>query len=358
MIVHVPWIGLLLASWAGGPATWPDASATRPSERQAITSVITRSKHFLEALAPQMDPVRLRAEHKMKGKKFYVEFLNAWWDLYRVSEPGEQARIHEFLGPIVARTSSPAYHNLSTSSAEEFRQDIISYLSACVLHEQLGFDTIAYREQIKRIVPRTLSPEHLNMRGVDNTMAIVYRLRQLGYDSKMDYRMLWNRPGCVGREHPDLAARDLSRSAGWEVVYDLTHEVFYLTEFGATSMQCASPRDLEYIRQIHASLIPIGMRLNNVDMVSELVMDLNYLRMTDLPEYRAARQYMLEQQNADGSWGDAQHIAEHVRLNFSWNPDYLPKVGQYLHTTEVTLEALLYPQEIKPVSQPSREVVK
>ena len=119
-------------------------------------------------------------------------------------------------------------------------------------------------------------------------------------------------------------------------------------------MQCAAPDDLKYLRKVHAEVIPIGMRLSNVDMVSELVMDLNYLQMSDLPEYRAAREYILAHQNEDGSWGDAAHIAEHVRLNFSWNPDYLPKVGQYLHTTEVTLAALLYPYWPKaPASQPS-----
>ena len=334
------WISLLLTAC-------PTALAARPvppGDCEAVLVAAERAKGFLESLAPQIDPVRLRQAHQMKGKKFYVEYLNGWWTLYQVSDAAEQKAIRDFLAPIVERTRTSAYHNLETVSDREFRQDIISYLSACVLHQQFGFDTSAYREHIRRILPRTLSAEHLRARGIDNTMAIVYRLRQLGHDARIGFCALWRRPGCVSREHPDLTALDLSHWQNWRRVYDLTHEIFYLTEFGATPMQCVSGDDLAYIRRAHAALIPIFIGHMNIDAVAELVMDLNFLRMTDLPEYAVGRQFILRHQNEDGSWGDPKHIARLVEEHFaSWNPAYLPKVGQHLHTTQVALNALLCP---------------
>ncbi len=325
--------------WADSPA----AATTQPADREAVLRAADRATGFLKSLAPDIDPVRLRAERKMKGKKFYVEYLKAWWDLYQIGGADKRAAIREFLTPVVERSNNADYHNLDASSAQEFKEDIISYLSACVLHEQFGFDTADYRQRIDAIVGRTLSPRHLSSRGIDNTMAIVHRLRQLGHDPKIDLCDLWRRPGCVTRQHPDLTRLDLTKVEGWIRVYDLTHEVFYLTEFGRTPMQCVGPTDLGYIRDSHASLLVRLMELKNIDLVSELLMDLNYLRMTDLPEYAVARQFVLDHQNDDGSWGDREVVARNVEQSFGSNPAYLPAVGQYLHTTHVSLNALLYP---------------
>ena len=213
MTASATWASLLLATYSAGLAAEPPAPTSRPSETTAVMSAARRARGFLESLAPQMDPIRLRTEHRMKGKKFYVEYLNGWYDLYQLGDPATQKAIHAFLVPIVERTHTPAYHNLETSPDDEFKQDIISYLSACVLHEQLGFDAGDYREQVRRIVPRVLSDKHLKTRGIDNTMGILYRLRQLGYKPQINYRVLWDRDGCVAREHMDLGHLDLSTAA-------------------------------------------------------------------------------------------------------------------------------------------------
>jgi hypothetical protein len=72
-------------------------------------------------------------------------------------------------------------------------------------------------------------------------------------------------------------------------------------------------------------------------------MCLDYLHWNDMPEYARARDYLLAHQNADGSWGSQQQMGLNVRLLLYTNPKYQVDVGQYQHTTQVTLEALCYP---------------
>ena len=289
----------------------------------------------------------------MKGKKFLVEYLNGWWDIYEISSASDRKRIRAALEPIVARVDVDSYHSLATCPDEEFKQDVISYLSGCVLLGQFGFDTTRYRREIDRVVPRVVSPRHLQTRGVNNTMGITYRLRQLGYGGSPSFSELWGRPLCVCRTHPDLTGLDLDNLLARQPVYDMTHEIFYLTEFGETPFQCGSKGDLEYVRRMHAALIPIFIQKKDIDALAELVMDLNYLHWTDLPEYRTGRDYLLQHQNPNGSWGDPKHIDDIVRVILQVNPAYLPEVGQYLHTTEVTLNALCHPLGDVPGSQPA-----
>jgi hypothetical protein len=315
---------LALAGWTG--SAWPSAAfgqtpasgpvAGRAGDRVAVVQVVRRAEGFLRSLAPEMDPVRLRSEHRMKGKKFYVEYLNGWYDIYQLSGGQDRKRIREFLAPVVARTDTDAYHDMFTCPD---------------------------REEIDRIVPRILAPAHMNTRGINNTMGIVYRLRQLGHAGGPMFCDLWRRPGCITRTHPDLTTLNLDNLLTRQPVYDMTHEVFYLTEFGDTPFQCGSDEDLKYIRRMHVQLIPIFIGKKDIDAVAELVMDLNYLHLTDLPEYRAGYEYLLGHQNPDGSYGDPKHIAEIVNGILYVNPVYLPEVGQYLHTTEVTLNALCAP---------------
>ncbi len=346
-----------LAWGAAGSAAAQSHPATRPVvDREATFRAARHAEAFLRSLAPKIDPVRLRTEHRMKGKKFYVEYLSAWREICLLHGEGERRVIRSFLVPIVARTDTDAYHNLAGSSDEEFKQDVISYLNACVLHGEFGFDTTRYRREIDRIVPRILSPAHLSQRGIDNTMAIVYRLRQLGYEGGPSYCELFARPGCVVRMHPNLTQLDLDNPLAKQPVYDMTHEIFYLTEFGRTPLQCASERDLRYVRRMHAALIPIFIEKKDLDALAELIMDLNYLEMTDLPEYATGRAFLLTHQNEDGSWGDREHIGRIAEVILRVNPKYQVDVGQYLHTTGVTLSALCYPLQspaTRPATRPS-----
>lgn len=338
---------------ATGPAASqpvPRRSASLPSQEiPRVIQAVERARGFLKALEPKIDPVALRNQQQMKGVKFYVEYLNAWRNIHELSDEAGRNSIRDFLEPVAARTDKAAFHKLARVPDDRFDQDIISYLNACVLHKYFGFDTTRFDREIEDTVPRILSSEHLARRGVDNTMALVYRLRQLGYSGGPSFCEIWNRPNCVTRLHPALAQRNFKNYHGRYPVYAMTHEIFYLTEYGQTPMQCVGEQDLVYIRRMHSRLIPLFIDLKDHDAVAELVMCLNYLQFTDLPEYIVGYRHLLDHQNDDGSWGDEMHIAENSRDLLKANPRYLLDVGQYLHTTQVTLDALCYPWYGKPL---------
>ncbi len=77
---------------------------------------------------------------------------------------------------------------------------------------------------------------------------------------------------------------------------------------------------------------PSGATGTIPDLVAELAACLRYLRFTGDPEYAAALGYLLDAQNADGSWGSYEPAR--ARLG------ELVKQGFYLHTTMVAIEAL------------------
>jgi len=330
-------LGATVLTCLAGPWTAPTATRPTPAETARYQETLRKARRFLDALRPKMDPVVLRTRHQMKGKKYFVEYLNAYLVFYRRADESERQAIRQWLSPLVAVTQTDAYHDLARADWRRFKQDVISYLNACRILELFGFDTERYRREIRKILPRILSPEHLRRRGIDNTMAITFQLDRLGFGGGPDLCELYQRDGCVVRTHPDLTRLNLDDPMQRTRIYDLTHEIFFLTGHGARPIQCANQADLRYIRRIHARLIPMLIAKQNPDLVGELLMDLNYLNMRDLAAYGQAYRYLLSCQNADGSWCH-QDFVRYVRSVM--RPGYLIDVGQYLHTTQVVLRGL------------------
>jgi len=75
------------------------------------------------------------------------------------------------------------------------------------------------------------------------------------------------------------------------------------------------------------------MERRDLDLLAEFILCAVYLKMTDLPVYRDGIKFLLESQNANGSWGEyEQHRAA--------MGEYVEQ-GLYLHTTMVSLDALV-----------------
>ena len=71
---------------------------------------------------------------------------------------------------------------------------------------------------------------------------------------------------------------------------------------------------------------------NDPDLTAELVSCIRYLKMTELPVYREAIEYLLNSQKNDGKWGNYE----------KYRKKYGKYVNQafYLHTTAVVIDAL------------------
>ena len=87
-----------------------------------------------------------------------------------------------------------------------------------------------------------------------------------------------------------------------------------------------------YLRRALPRLVAIWRDRHDPDLVAELCTCLRYLASRAIPPMPRALGDLLEQQNADGSWGSYE--AARARLGD------LVKQGFYLHTTMVAIEAL------------------
>ncbi|MDP8206725.1 MAG: hypothetical protein P9L92_08700 [Candidatus Electryonea clarkiae] len=313
----------------------------RKEERELLQRIEIAKKNsirFLDSISGKIDPVRLRQEHGMKGKTFFVCYLNAYLIMYTTTQSDSEKTIYKNkIADVLAPSQTPEYHNLGTSSPKEFRQDVISYLNACRLLGKFGFDTKSYKEEIEKIYDRIIDPAHLSRRGVDNTMALSYMLNTLGFEKPYSYCEIYQRPDCVLRSHPDYTNINLKDQMETTRAYDITHEIFYLTNFGANPLECADASDFEYAEETLSFLLTRAMEQDNPDIAAELCVCLDYLRMYENELYDECITYLLESQNEDGSWGDYDWAKEYVKEN---RPEYIVEVGLNLHTVRVVLWAL------------------
>lgn len=301
-------------------------------------SVKTNAIKFLDSIKQKINPITLRERHNMKGKKHFVEYLNAYLFLYQTAKTDKEKnyykkKVKEIILPVYKKE----YHNLAEIPFKQFKEDIISYLNACRILDIFGFDTKLYKKEINKIIPLIINKEHLNQRGVDNNMTITFCLKELGFTGGYSYCECYQMPGCVLREHPNLC--NINWDNPWEKtkIYDLTHEIFSLTNYGTTKIQCANENDIIYAKEIIPKLISMCIEKKDMDILAELIISLHYLGIKNIKEYDAGIDFLLNNQNSDGSWGNYEKVEEYVK---EFRPKYLVDVGQYLHTTEVVIGAL------------------
>ena len=289
-------------------------------ERARYAAAITRARAFLDGL--EVDPVKLRARG-LKGKKKLVEALDAYHRLYQIASPEDRpallARVEELARP----TIEDRYHDMLTVDDREFHEDATSYLRAAVLLDGFGLDISRYRAGIAAAKGRL--DAHLRERGPHQRRAFHGYYQHFGLTEPFTLEGALEQ-GLIARKAPpdELARAD---------VYALTHEVYAAYDFGDRQDEepFADPERL-YLRGALPRLAATWRDRHDPDLVAELVACLRYLRFTGDPEYPGALRYLLDAQNADGSWGDYQ--AARARLGD------LVKQGFYLHTTMVAIEAL------------------
>lgn len=267
----------------------------------------------------------------MKGIKHFVESL----DLLLLARdwPGDpqlsslaQTRARQAL----AVTADPEYHRLDVVDDVRFRQDSMSYLRACWLAEQFGWDTADYRRKIQRVLPRI--HRHLPTRGIDQRMGFALLLRQLGFPQTETIASIW--PETLLARHAPLAWYLESGDRP----YDLTHEIFAMSWRGARSVPFPSPADARYARGMVRELLQRCLASGNLDLAGELLVNLAELEDAGGDLARRTRAFLFAGQNPDGSFGvyDPTAVRRAKR-----NPSYDVRIGGNLHTTMVVLWALI-----------------
>jgi len=276
-------------------------------------------------------PVRLRVERGMKGVKHFVELLDLLLLAYRrTTDPALSADARERALALLRAVDEDAYHSLGAADAKRFREDSMSYLRACWLAKQLGKDVTRYRREIDKVLPAIVA--HLPTRGIDQRMGFAVLFSQLGYPV----------PESLERIYPhSLIARHAPLDyylASPDRPYDITHEIFALTERGAATFKLPTPEDESYARETVRALLKDSLAKGNLDLAGEFLVNLAELGEGATPLARDARERIFQGQNADGSFG--VYDMEEARV-LKGNPLYDARIGGNLHTTMVCLWGLV-----------------
>ncbi|MBI5496947.1 MAG: hypothetical protein HY904_18175 [Deltaproteobacteria bacterium] len=298
------------------------------SRRERANAVIARAKEWLSRI--DVDPVDLR-RRGFKGKKHFVEALDTYaWQL-RFADVRERPHVLARAQPLVNHASRPEYHDMTGNPEEAFRQDATSYLRAAYLLEKLGVDTTAYRAEMHKVLPRLNA--HLGSRGVHQRMAFRWYYRHFG----------WPYPASM--EAKDTEGVIATRRSPYEMkvgdVYDLTHEIFVPFDFGhQPQLNPFFDEDRAYLLRALVPVTAVQISKRNSDTTAELVTCLALLRLTHLPVFEDAVDFLLSAQNADGSFGDYSRYED--------SDGAATPVTRYLHNVVVVLDALLFAFQAPP----------
>jgi len=287
-----------------------------------INEINIKTLDWLDTL--DVNPIELRYEMGIKGKKKFVELLDSYLVLFETAEnETDKSSYKSKVEQLAQFTKDEKYHDMNDINDTQFRQDSTSYLRAWYILDKFGLDTSYYKQQIDEVLPRLDS--HLPGRGINQKMAFVLYYTELGYSIDYTLEELF--------EYTVIRSGKNKTELDWLEVYFITHEIFAL--YDDNQMDILTSNDLAYIKDVVPYYVNDTITENDVDLLAELIMIMTYLGFEDEDYYETALEYLLESQNLDGSFGDYEYAREHYEdLGIS------VEIYLYLHTTEVSLRAL------------------
>ena len=115
---------------------------------------------------------------------------------------------------------------------------------------------------------------------------------------------------------PYRAPRGPDDAEFYDTAYALTHVVYTLNDYGQHSLSPRwLPREFEFLR----ANLREAVRLRDADMLGEFVDSLRAFGLTERdPEIREGVEYLLANQNADGSWGATDERDIYLRYHPTW----------------------------------------
>jgi len=290
------------------------------AKRAAYAAAIGKARGFLDGL--EVDPAALRAAN-IKGKKKLVEALDAYHRLLQVAPPETRPAVVARVNELAKPTREDRYHDLGTLPDKELREDATSYLRAALLLDRMGVEIGRYREEIKKAQGRL--DAQMKDRGPHQRRAFHAYYQHFGLKEPFPLE------GALGDGL--IAKRADPEGMSQLDAYGITHEVFSAYDFGdRLDVEPFTPADHAYLGQALGRLVQIWMDKRDPDVVAEVVASLRYARHTDEPAYLVGLEYLLREQNADGSWGSYERGRK--------RHGELVKQAFYLHTTMVAIEAL------------------
>ena len=146
--------------------------------------------------------------------------------------------------------------------------------------------------------------------------------------------------------HKTLLAKDPAiLSLNLNDAYDITHIIFYLSDFGFRKFTEISAQQLPKIRWIITSLTGLYLRDQDWDILAELLLCYYCLRWYPYPIYEVAWNNLLNAQRVDGSIPGLLRNEKLEMKSKSWNKNFT----QNYHATIVTATACLLTIDRNPI---------
>lgn len=104
---------------------------------------------------------------------------------------------------------------------------------------------------------------------------------------------------------------------------DIIHEIFPLTDFGEVPIMMISPDQLAFLKYLIAKGIIYFIQVPDLDMVGELLICASMIGITDQSLLDVAYEFIIDNQIADGSFGETERFIEMGRSNASRHTVYV-----------------------------------
>lgn len=309
-----------------------ESSSIRSEYSRIKSECVGKAVRWLNKLS--VDPLELKKKG-MKGKKHFVEKLFIFYQLYLHTNDLEKKEMYrKVLEQMFKMAKSDSYHLIEDDEVL-FKSAIVSYVHACCLMEQLGFNVQNYKRNVRELLPRI--ERHMPTRNASVQMLLVYCLRVLGFETKYSIeRILKNTLSYNLEALGDINIFDLKYNS---YMLGVCHEIFVISEYGGKKIDLLTKEKKDYLKDTLKSSIKKILSsgdLRYLDLLAEMLVSLKYLNCENLPEYRKGIHFIINHQNKNGSFGDyekfrAYFAQKSVDIDIKW----------YLHTTAVCLWALL-----------------
>jgi len=269
-------------------------------QAQTVSQVIDKAMLWLDG-----HPANVRDNELME----VVEEVMFFYALY--STPGYEAERPYFLREIAGRNRAIEAYLAETGDRQNHLQgdwDALTYPPLVYILSEVGLETDAYRMLLDEVISLKshLEPQRNAMR----LWISIYLARlDLVPDSTVQYLLnnssLQQDPEThvlldYFSDHAE-ASRDVHATI--QLVYNMTHEIIALTDFGALP----PPPVMNAQRMHYARLVNVAIgwatRESALDVLAELVFCAHLLNLGELPALPAALALIISKQQADGSFG-------------------------------------------------------
>jgi len=264
---------------------------------------------------------------KLGEKKFLAEFLGLHWKLYKSThDKAIKKALKLRVEPYYNSIQESAYHNMESLDDKLFKKNSMSYLRVMWLFKEMDFDISHYQKEFNKVKKRMST--HLKTRG--NWQKEVFKEYYEYFKFEMP-QILKNTKTNNGIIDTQLPFERYNKSKA----YNFTHFVFAGFEYGNKTTQTRfDQKDILYIKNILPKFTKYYRETKpNIDLLGEFVTCMVYMGFTQTEEFKKSYQYILDNQNENGTWGHYERYRKKI------GSDVVFRV--YQHTTLVNLEAIL-----------------